>query len=641
MRGFQQMQRLSKGIISDRLGVPGALLEADDVVPLDRGEGFRTRGGKTATTITAGSGAPTWPTFTTAWALFDILGTAALPASQALLLYGAISGSYRFGLLSDEGRGWALPHQALDHAGSALTLAGRTNLYKSIIGYHNAALFHGEILVPYRAPDGIPLRYGGIPAGTAAFPYSTGTVSGSAGDSTLTGSGTSWTSSMLAGFVYINDADTSERPYRIVRVDSATSIELDRPLAGAVAAATSYRIDAAAPWVCKPGTFGAQNHTATITARSTVAAGGACVHQGRVIVWDTIDADNVRYPDRLRWCAPINETDGHWGGAELFDPNAFLDVFPGEGRANNLHGVQQCVSWQGALYVFKARALYVMRGYVATDGSDEGASLEFLGELDGVFESAQAIASDGGIVFATNRGIMQLAGSRIENLTERAGVGELYRSMIGSSVLQLSALRDRIVIQSGVSLATAAASGTPNTLVIDRKTGLVTTQTTIQTTSVREPWVTNVQAAVDFATGQSFVEWQDDNSFSSLVAEGGRYPTMRLTSHPIGLAQRGTPNARVRAMQVRAKVIDSDATDPVLGVTLLLGEQGTNTAVEAAIVATSDVEEQVTTEQWHRLKTVGTPPVDSVRVRLVQEKGSTDVRVTELGVEAVGVARFR
>ncbi len=640
MRGFQQMQRLSKGIISDRLGVPGALLEADDVVPLDRGEGFRTRGGKTSAAFTNPSGY-TWPiVLTAAYRAWDMLGVVGSEGGAvAGLVYGNTAGGLRFAAINDNGEAYALPSQALDHAGTALTFTGRTNLFKSHDAH--AALFHGEILVPYWPSTGIALRYAGARSYYSSLPWSTGTCSGAAGSTLLTGAGgTLWLAHATPGsYIYINDADTSERAYRVIRANSDVQIVLDRPLAGDVAASTAYRIDTVAPWVCKPGTFGVLGAATAVTTRSTVAAGGATSHQGRVFVWDTVDADNTQYKDRLRWSAPVNETSGHWGGAEWFDPNAYVDVFPGEGAAasGSGSGIKQCVSYRGALYIFKGREVFALRGYLATDGRDEGAGIDRVEVLPGDLVS-RVVPMDDGLVFATREGIMLLTASGTVNLSDRAGFGELYRTVFSGGGF-LSVVNDRLIMQSMVSLSSAAASGVPNTLVFNMRLQSVTTQTTLYTTNIITPWSGK---EVAFAiVGEGFVRWDKDNDFSSLVAEGGRYPTMRLTSHPIGLAQRGTPNARVRAMQVRAKVIDSDATDPVLGVTLLLGEQGTNTAVEAAIVATSDVEEQVTTEQWHRLKTAGTPPVDSVRVRLVQEKGSTDVRVTELGVEAVGVARFR
>lgn len=652
MRGFSRLQRFTRGIVSDAIGVRGALLEADDVVPLERGEGYRTRGGKPVTVVTAASGAATWHTYTGGRYLWDMNGNACQLASgsnAALALHlGDTASGVRLGLISDDAKGYALPSQALDHAGAALTFAGRTNLYSTQLGgsYGNGAFFHEELLVPMRATSGIGFRYAGNPPVVGAVPYSTGTVSGSSGDATLTGSGTSWNGAMVGAYVYINDADTSERPYRIVSVASTTSMELDRPLGGAVTAGTSYRIDSVAPWVCKPGTFGAQNYASVITSRSTVAALGAVQHQGRVFVWDTIDADNRRYPDRLRWSSPIAETDGHWGGGELFDPNAFADAFPGEGGTHNSAGVQQCVSHRGTLYIFKAAAIYVLRGYVASDGSDEGASIERIATIPGQLAS-RAVAADEGILFASTRGLMLLSDGGLVNLSERAGAQQLFEDVVGAGVWSFSVLEDRVVMQSGGSLAAAVSSGDPNTLVWDRKRQTFTTQTTLATTRIVSPWSSGIELATALAAESSsiegeFVEWQGDNDFTTLVAEDSRYPLLRMTSHPISVQATGLPSARVRTLQVKAKVVDTDTTDPVLGVSLLLGEEGTRTAVEAAIAAASDAEEITTTEKWYRLPVrAGTPPVDSVRVRLVQEQGSRDIRVTEAGVESVGVARFR
>ena len=102
-------------------------------------------------------------------------------------------------------------------------------------------------------------------------------------------------------------------------------------------------------------------------------------------------------------------------------------------------------------------------------------------------------------------------------------------------------------------------------------------------------------------------------------------------------------NGRVRGVHVRAKILDSVlATDPTLGVSVLLGEEGYNTAVEPAISGSISVAESTVTEKWNRIPVrAGSPPVDSVRVRLLQSGGSHDLRVTDVGVEYAAVDRIR
>lgn len=638
------LDRLTKGIITDKIGVRGALLEANDVVPLERGEGYRTRGGKAVVVVSASAGAAAWPTFTGGRHLWDLVGTVWVSpsTSHAVLMMGSTASGNRFGALSDDARGNALDYQALDEAGTAITLAGRTNAFGSTYGH--GVLFGQELLIPGSSVDAvIGMRYAGNSNATASVPYSTGTVSGAAGSTTLTGSGTTFALAHLGAFIHINDADTEQRSYRIVRVTSATSIELDRPLGGAVAAATAYRITATAGWFCKPGTFGAFGHTATITTFSTVDAVGAAGHQGRVIVWDTVDADNFRYIDRARWSAPLNETDGHWGGAENFHPNAFLDIAPGEGGGGLIHGV----SWRGAFYFFKPTGVYVLRGYLASDGSDEGATVELFAPYGRLVNAALPVAADEGVYFLTNDGLMLLNSNGVTNVSRETGTQELFDSFGGFSFL--SVLKDRIILHKGQSLAAATAAGTPNVLVFDRRNGTWSTQTTFFTTRVLSPWTDAVGVQVGVARSEEsaaiegeFVEWHGDHEHASLIAEDGRYPLLAMTTHPVSIAGPGAVNGRVCGVQVKAKITDVDAVDPVLEGSVLLGEQGTTTAVEAAIAATADAEDSTQTEKWYRLPVrAGSPPVDQVRARVVQSGGSRDIRVTEVAVEHVPVRRFR
>lgn len=664
MSTFRQMARLQRGLVTDQVGMPGALLEADDVVPLERGEGFRTRGGKQVLTAATASGLAAAPASSTAitgmfaWSLLGTQGGGRAYSSypfDALVEYETDFGAtHGWMVLAYDGSAAALPSQAANHAGAALAFDGRTNQFVSMNG---AGVVYGEELwVPAHSSwGGISMRHAGV-APVTAFPYSTGTVTGTTGSTVLTGSGTSWQPYWHeGGYIYVNDADMYERAYRIVRVLSATQLEVDRPLQGPVNAA-SYRMSVNAAWTCKPGTFGATDWGYSITSFSTVNAIGACEHQGRVIVWDTVDADNLSYPDRLRWSYPINETDGHWGGAENFHPNAFADAAPGSGRGfdpltGRRTGVVWCTSFQGALYVFKHDELHVLRGQLISDGSDEGASIELVARLEGVVNGyAKPVPTDEGIYFVTSQGLMLVNGGGVVNVSRASLARQAFIDVFGDDAtvpVLLSVLRDRIVLQPGRAQYPIADVGTTyvTTLVLDRRWKVWTTQTTLGTTNVIEATYgqqLSVGQWVDGATSAYIVLWQGDNTFSGVVTEKGRAPLMKLTTHPVSVSDRGAVNGRLRGAQVKAKVLDTDATNPTLGVTVLLGEQGRSSAVEAAIAATRAVPEQTVTEKWHRIPVrSGTPMVDQVRLRMVQAGGSADVRVTEVGVEHVAVRRFR
>jgi hypothetical protein len=79
--------------------------------------------------------------------------------------------------------------------------------------------------------------YGGDPE------YDEGTVSYTHNSSTITGSGTNWTSAMEGRYFYLRNPDTSYRAQYIVSaVNSTTSLTLDQPYMGTTASGLSYVI---------------------------------------------------------------------------------------------------------------------------------------------------------------------------------------------------------------------------------------------------------------------------------------------------------------------------------------------------------------------------------------------------------------
>lgn len=651
MRLPRTLARLSKGIVTDVLGAKGALLVGDDVVPLERGEGWRVRGGKTCTAITTGTDATTWPSsFIGAVQVHALDGVAAI--DDCVLVEFDLDGAHRFAVVDTSGAGWVLPTQAADAAGSAITFGGRTNEFSSDLP---SVGFHDEVWVPSEVGK-LPMRYGGAKQTSTGVPYSTGTVSGSAGSTTLTGSGTSWDTKLTAGcYVYINDADVTDRAYRVVSVDSSTQVTLDRPLAGAVAAGTLYRATPNAWWSVKPGTFGALDHTNPLTALSTMNARIACQHQGRVVVFDTVELDNKRYRDRGRWCAPASETDGtHWGGAEYFHANAVQDTFPGEGWYPDAPGVLGAASWRGVLYVFKARGIYAWRGYLATDGTDEGLTIDRISDSVGHYasQSVRPIATSEGVYFLSADGLCLLTDNGIRNISRETGTQDLYLTMFrgrssddvsGSGLVTcgLSVVRNRVILSGTAAQASAVASETPNTLVYDRSLGLVYTQTTVSCRDVVAIGSDEVSVAYtsernNSALKSQLVNWSDDNRFSTATMEGTRYPKLRILTHPLMLADRLGPAGRVRAVWVRARVNEAD-----LAVSLYEGE-GTSTSFETVVTASEEVDTVAAIDKWYRLPVrSGTPALNHVRVNLAQDTtGATDMRVMEVGVEYVPVGRI-
>ena len=625
------------------------MVVCDDVVPLPRVDGFRTRTGKTVSALTAASGGDAiafTDGFLSAWSLSGV--QAGVIATKYLAQTDSSSIANTRFVSGSAGSVYVLSSQAANYAGAALTLTGRINRFRSNDN-GSAVLMRSELWIP--SLDYAAMRYGGA-VDDSNVPYSTGTVSGTIATTTLTfGGGANVSTIPIGSYIVINNASLQERPYRVASINSATSITVDRPLAATVAG-VAYRITANAGWFCKPGTFGARNQ-ASITAYSTVVARGAAFHQGRVIAWGTIDADGIERVDRWRWSASAKETDGgHWGGCEYFHSNAFSDLdVSGSSGTDSSGYIAHGVSWKGSFYFFRNDGLYVLRGYLETDGRDAGASVDYIGSYPSLFTTVPPVVTSEGIWFLCSEGLMLWNGYMIRNFTRESGAFRMWELMnnIQDYRFRLSVLSDRIIIQSGENLQDSASTLIPNTMVYWRHEQLWTTQTTVACTNIvdtgdSEVALPNRPEVAALAISPSWTNWQADTVVSSSpVAEGGRYPLMNLVTHPVALSRRDVVNGRVRGVHVRAKILDSVlATDPTLGVSVLLGEEGYNTAVEPAISGSISVAESTVTEKWNRIPVrAGSPPVDSVRVRLLQSGGSHDLRVTDVGVEYAAVDRIR
>jgi hypothetical protein len=69
-------------------------------------------------------------------------------------------------------------------------------------------------------------------------PYTTGTISAAQGSTTVTGSGTDWTSLIVGGYLLVPDS----QPLRIVSVSSSTSLDLEAPWPSASLTDSPYTI---------------------------------------------------------------------------------------------------------------------------------------------------------------------------------------------------------------------------------------------------------------------------------------------------------------------------------------------------------------------------------------------------------------
>lgn len=630
-RQSRTLARFEGGLVTDRVGVKGSLLEARDWIPLERENGWRVRGGKGASVEIPG-----------AVGQRGMVGTSVLRTAghHGLATVELADTSRRLRpIRSTGGVGDALTSSVVLPTGATAAFDGRINNFAAASGVD-----FGRELWAVPGDTRMPVRWAGV-MGEAA--YSSGTVSGASGSATVSGTNTAFDPQRDMGrYLHVNDPLTGMRAYRIVAVLTGSSLQLDRPLP-ATFAGVAYRITSAALWTVAPNTWGRGSEGSPLTGAAAsmnfLNARDVTQHAARVFAVNCIDADGRHYPDRARWCAVEFETDslygggGDFGGAEYWHRNAYLDIAPGRGGPGLLY-----VRSVGTMALFfKQRAVFALRGFVETDGRDVGASIDTISSEVGAGMAAPVVTELG--AFFADEEAVYLVGENAQVLpvTDRDGIRGAYRELLaGGEVVHLSWAHRRLIIQSSMTRAQAVAGDTFNTLVWHADQGVWCTQQTTETGQVLETPLT--AAAVGRAGGVSagrLVDWQRD--VSNVAADDGGQPVLAsITTHAFPLT--GGMNGRLRGALVRGKLVDTATNDPTLALSVLLGEEGTTTAVEAAVAGSALLETGDVTEGWHRVPVrAGTPLVDTARIRLRQTAPSADVKVYEVGVEHVAANRTR
>lgn len=192
--------------------------------------------------------------------------------------------------------------------------------------------------------------------------YSTGTVSGSSGSPTLTGSSTVWSGNVEAG-MYFCTADSDPKVYRITSVNSNTSITLDRNLSAALAGA-SYSIQPIAPVTTSNTSL--RHTSASLT---NVLAAGVCAvgfKDSRIFYPDYSDESKVRWTGTKVDVA----SDSSYVGVQVSESDAFFSLSP------QIIGseIRALVADGNLMTAFGPRGATAIKGSVSTDGTDLGAS---------------------------------------------------------------------------------------------------------------------------------------------------------------------------------------------------------------------------------------------------------------------------
>lgn len=644
------LPRFDKGLISDRNDIKGGLEYCNNVIPINGGSEWRTRSGKVLNL------AHNSLSYTNGFnQIHSLLGTVVIPS--AVYGIGSVSSQVQYITNNASGNSTVFSTQALDNTGSARSITGFTNRF-SLPAYASSTVFDGQLLLTSDMAGKLPAKTTGTYASSSE--YSTGTVAGTSGQKLVTGSSTVWTSNHVGMYLWVNDTTISEKYYRIVKVISGTSIQIDHPLATTFTG-KNYRIVHTAPWSCKPGTFGAYNHTSTITANSMVMCAAITGHVGRVFGANTIEADNnTQEYNRVRWSATQAETATgatQWQGADYWHPNAYLDVFPGIG-GDAIYGL---ASHDGDLYIFKKQGVFRLKGFVATDGTDIGASVEVVSLDHGQYQStSQPIVSSDGVWFVSRKGLCVVNRNGVTDFTDRTGVRNAFDKYIrGGDTDQeshFSITEDYIIIQTKHARADCMPDydtqiETPNTMVYFRKDKVWATQSTIQTTRIiqsADEHLLSFAGTLENTTNKpNVVDWYNDLKGLGMSEEDGQDPLMDIITLPINVTSI-TNNARIKSIHTRYYLNDINLNNPTISVAAIPGEREVDSTsfvgtLGAPLPELSDANTgDLFVDSWGISRfSGGANQYDSYRFRWKQTAGSSKCYLYEAGVDYYEVRRVR
>ena len=201
----------------------------------------------------------------------------------------------------------------------------------------------------------------------------TGTVTVANGSATVVGAGTAFTSAMVGAFFRTNISGSGFSDafsYKIIKVNSATSITLDRNWVGVGAAGKAYEISSTMEYMVGVGVFVEAIYAPPAPApRTYLYAGVAGNAWGRFLVADffenydpnisvTVQPD-TRKRSRLRWSGLIDSQEGLTApflGQFGFHPNGYLDIPVDSGAITGL------ANFGNAVMVFSDRSIHIIYG---------------------------------------------------------------------------------------------------------------------------------------------------------------------------------------------------------------------------------------------------------------------------------------
>lgn len=380
--------------------------------------------------------------------------------------------------------------------------------------------------------------------------YSTGTVAGSSGSPTLTGTSTVWSSNVEEG-MYFCTADSNPKVYRVLSVNSNTSITLDRNLSAALSGA-SYSIQPIAPVTTENTNLRKGSTQANIL---DVGSWALTFHNGRIFYTDPDDNTT------LRWSGTTVDvgTDSSYVGVQVHDDNAFFKLTPsatGEFRTLLVEN--------DSVVALGQKGISSLRGSVATDGTDLGASEKVISDTASFTYSKGFAHTPLGVVIALSSGLWIL---REGSLLPWAQELDFPRGD-DASISYAEYPSPRLFVECAAS----SAQDTYSIYEYDFDTSCWSTQSFSSSMSVP---ITNLDGTnvLGLEASGKIVQWEFDrfpDSFAGGALDGGSTTQPRLTvqSHPIQLNPDVGKPGRPRSAFVSGDV------DTALSVECSVGVQG-------------------------------------------------------------------
>lgn len=470
---------------------------------------------------------------------------------------------------------------------------------------------------------GAPVRW----AGSLKAATSTGSVSTTAGSRVVTGVGTSWLTTAERG-MYLYFSSTAgnglyHRGFRIERVNSDTELVVDAD-PGYTVSGVAFTISPVGKVASPAGVF-------------TSDAGGSYFphalvtgsHQNRLVGAYTRElipgsSGGKWHPHRIRWSALPHEIDGRGGvnkkhvGMDYWHPNAFIDVAPGVG-GDEITGV---VSIGNALLVLKETAVCAVRGVLATDGSDLGASVDVVTTGFGCIGRNAWDICERGVVFADSTGAYVSDGNSVSDLTQ-GSIREEWRDRGWQSSLCVSAVGNRVVFQDE-----------NNCYVYDFETGTWSTQSGFVYGRIVDVQASNGSPLYELGClrfGNAAHDWAGDYSRQGARDPGSTTsPDFVISTHDITPGDDDIASAgRIQSIRVLASIAPVVAGATVLRVKARQASKiGTGSDSNIGEISPADSSERV-----YRLRANGVRHEGRFSIQIEQIGEVDTVRLSGLEIE--------